>query len=441
MLEIHGASFRCCDGLSRRNFLKVGFLGLGGLTLADALRTKARAAEAGLSSKETAVVFLSLAGGPTHMDTYDLKPDAPVEYRGSFQPIATKVPGVQLCELLPRHAQVMDKLAVVRSLHHNSASHQPSSHLVQTGYYLRDAQNVDNECPSSGSLTARLRGSRRPGLPPYVAIPQATRYGRPAYLGKQFAPFEVGGDPNRPNFQVQNLDLTRGLSLERLESRRGLRAELDRFRAELDLSGTMDSLDSFAQQAYDLITGPKAREAFDLSKEDTRVRDRYGRHTFGQSALLARRLIEAGVTFVTVTMGGWDDHGAIKQGMERKLPPYDQAVAALVEDLYDRGLDKTVMLVAIGEFGRTPRVNASAGRDHWGNAMSALVAGGGLRMGQVIGSTDKKGERPADRPLRPEDVLATMYHVLAIDPNIEFTSDAGRPIKVLHSGTPIAELV
>ena len=436
-------------GVDRRHALKVGVLALGGLTLPELLRRRAQAAETSGSAagdpaagerRRTAVIFIELAGGPTHFETYDPKPDAPEEYRGPLGTVATAIRGERFSELMSEQAKIADKLAIVRSVTHTSSSHGTSAHLTQTGYYLRDPQRRENDMPCAGSITAKLRGANNGGLPAFVSIPQAMRFGGPAYLGKQFGPFRTESDPASENFQVNNLALTNGLDIERLDDRRSLLSAFDNQRRVLDTQGVTESIDQFTREAYDMVAGGKARAAFDIASEDPRTRERYGRNSSGQGMLLARRLVEAGVTFVTVRVGGWDDHTQIKSAMEKKGPDYDRGLAALVSDLHERGMDRDVMVVAMGEFGRTPRVNKSAGRDHWGSVMSVLIAGGGLRMGQVIGSSSEKGEVPQDRPYRPENVLATIYRHLGIDPGQSFLDFAGRPRYVLENRGVIQEL-
>ena len=448
MLTVFGNDGRrYCDGLSRRSFLKAGVLGAAGLALPDFLRWRAQAAASHRATRDTAVILIWLDGGPTHMDTYDLKLNAPAEYRGPMQPTRTNVPGIDICELMPRQARVMDKLAVVRSLHHSTGDHFAGAHWMLTGHLGSTAANLDPMWPSAGSITARLRGPNQPGLPAYVAVPIAASiglvpgYNGAAYLGTSYNPFQVGGDPNSPNFTVRNLELPGGVTMAQLEDRRVLLEQFDEMRRDLDRSGTMSSMDRFQQEAYEMVSGPAARAAFDISREDPRTRDRYGRHNWGQSALLARRLVEAGVTFVTVHMGGWDDHAQIGRMMQNKLPPYDRALASLVEDLSERGLYDRVAICVCGEFGRTPRVNNDAGRDHWGEAGFVVLGGGGLQTGLVVGSTNERGERPRERPVTPGDMLATLYHVLGIDTQHVFHDRSGRPHPVLSRGTPIAELV
>jgi uncharacterized protein (DUF1501 family) len=435
MLDVLGGRYATCDGASRRSFLRVGALGAFGLALPDLLRARAH----GASRKDAAVIQIFLGGGPTHIDTYDLKPNAPKEFRGEFKPIATTVPGLELCELFPQQAKLADKVAVIRSLHHTTSDHNVGSHWVMTGFSSAP-QAQRNERPSSGSIVARLRGANRPGIPSYVAIPNAPSFSQAAYLGPGYNPFALNGNPVN-DVKVRNLDLPGGLTLDRLDDRRYLLGKLDKINRQRDASGAMEGMDRFTAEAYEMITGPNARKAFDLSQEDPKARDRYGRTQVGQGCLLARRLVEAGVSFVTVSEGNWDHHGQVFQNCRRQLPPLDTAVAALVTDLYERGLADRVLLLVWGEFGRTPRVNGASGRDHWPGSMSALVSGGGLKMGQVVGATNSKAEYPTERALRPEDVLRTVYQVLDIDSRHAFLNDSGRPMPVLNQGEPIRELI
>ena len=449
MLRIFGRDFSCCDRVSRRNFLSAGTLALGGLTLADLLRLQASAGESGSGKPAkrhaASVIFIEMAGGPSHFETYDPKPDAPAEYRGPLRSIATSLPGVRFCESLPRQAKLAKRLAVIRSIHHDSSAHETSAHLTQTGYYLRDRQNRENEMPSAGSVTAMLHGPNRPGVPAYVAIPRVMRSGSAAYLGPGFNPFETIADPGKPKFEVNNLSLVKGMSLQRLDDRRHLLTALDRTRRDVDAlvdrKGHAAAVDQFSEQAFELVTGKRARQAFDIDREDPRSRDRYGRNSTGQSMLLARRLVEAGVSFVTVRVGGWDDHVDLAKKLRPRAADFDQAVAAILGDLYERGLERQVMLVAMGEFGRTPRFNKKKGRDHWGSVMSVMMAGGGLKVGQVVGASNRKGEVPAESPYRPENVLATVYRHLGIDTAQTFDDLAGRPRYVLEERGVIKELV
>lgn len=439
MIKVFGRNNTLCDGVSRRSFVAAGALGFGGLTLADYLRLQANEQSTQTSAK--AIVYVEQAGGPTHFETYDPKPDAPVEYRGPFRPIDTALPGVQFSELMVEQAKIADKIAVIRSMHHRSNSHDTSSHLTQTGYYKEGRNAGVNTFPSVGSLTAKLKGANEPGMPAYVSIPQAMRNGKASFVGQGFNPFVTGGDPNKSNFRVNNLGLVRGLSMERLEDRAALRQAFDGSRQMLDRDGLSDAMDEYSGRAYELVAGGRARRAFDIAAENDTVRTRYGRNTFGQGMLLARRLVEAGVTFVTVRIGSWDDHNKIDRRMKSKGPSFDRGVAALVEDLHERGMSQDVMVVAMGEFGRTPRVNRNAGRDHWGAAMSVLMAGGSASMGQIIGSSNRKGEVPASNPYRPENVLSTMYRHLGIDPATTILDHDGRPRYLLDTRDCISELV
>lgn len=446
MFELRGQSFASCDGVRRRNFLQVGFLGLGGMSLADLLRIRAQAADAGRSAQKTSVIFVELAGGPPQHETYDPKPEAPAEFRGMYGVARTNVPGVVFSDRMSHQARVMDKLAVVRSMHHDSGSHRTSSHLTQTGYYLRDRQNNENEMPCAGSIVSKIRGSNAPGIPAYVAVPRVTRFGDAAWLGHGFNAFATGGNPNDKDFRVRNLSLAGGLEVERVTDRRQLRRSLDQAKEIVDTRGVADSVDDFARQAFDIVAGDRAREAFDLTREQDAMRDRYGRSTTGQSMLLARRLVEAGATFVTIRAGGWDMHWDLDERMTRSGLPFDQGMAALVEDIYERGLDRDVLVVAMGEFGRTPRMNdgrgsGTPGRDHWGNLMSVALSGGGLKVGQVVGQSSPKGEVPVAAPYRPENVLAMVYRHLGIDPRRTFPDHSGRPRYLLEDRGLIHELI
>jgi hypothetical protein len=441
MLQVRGPGYRCCDGLSRRSFLRVGFLGLAGLTLADHLRLKAQAQEAGQSTPDTAVILLWLGGGPSHIDMYDLKPSAPTEFRGEFRPAATNVPGIQISEHLPLQTRLMDKISVVRSATHTNAGHGMGTHWMMTGYVPTIEIN-DNLNPSCGSIVARTRGANAPRMPAYVCLPNPPPSANAAYLGVAYNPFNPGNDPNNPGFEVRDLRLTPQVDTGRFRNRRELLRGLDNLRRDVDIQGTAEGYDRFYQDAFDIVTGEQCRNAFDIHHEEPRLRDRYGRDSWGQSTLLARRLVEAGVTYVTVNMGGWDTHSNNFESLRTNLlPRYDRAISALVEDLHERGLNRRVLVISYGEFGRTPRVNGTAGRDHWPGAMSVVFAGGGLRMGQMIGTTDARAEYPTSRAASPQDVLATMYHVLGINYRQEFHDAAQRPIAILNEGRPIEELL
>jgi hypothetical protein len=453
-----GRSTPYCDGFSRRSFLQIGLAGMGSASLAQLLAWKEASAAAGSPRKDTSVILLWLDGGPSHMDLYDLKPEAPPEYRGIWRPIRTNVPGIEISELFPLQAKIADKFSLIRSLHHDSGDHFTGGHWMLTGRGAGvSGGSTAGKYPSIGAMATRVLGARSTGMPAYVAIPYAMSIGlRPGYFGANFLgpqnnPFETEGDPNSDKFQVRNLSLSNQLTIERLNDRRSLVRHFDHLRRETDRSGTLDAVDRFDRLAYELVTGEKARQAFDLSREDPSTRERYGRHTWGQSALLARRLVEAGTTFVTCHFGGWDHHWNLKAGMENYLPKIDQLVSALLTDLDERGLLERVMVVMCGEFSRTPRMNdggnggppgsmGTPGRDHWGNAMFCFVAGGGIQGGRVVGATDRRGERPIERPLRPGDLHHTIFHVLGIDPHIHFPDHSGRPVPAIDHGAVIQEL-
>lgn len=429
-----------CDGLSRRNFIRVGSLAFGGLSLAGLCARAAQGGEPPVRKK--AVIQIWLAGGPSHIDMYDLKPSAPTEYRGEFRPIATNVEGLEISEHLPLQAQVMDKLAIVRSAWHTNAGHGMGSQWMLTGWQPTIEVN-NNIYPACGSVVARMKGANDPELPAYVNLPNSLGLGKAAYLGASYNPFAPESDPNHDGFQVRNLKLPGRVDLTRLSNRRSLLGQLDTLRRDLDTRRDMQELDRFYAQGLEMVTSDKALRAFDIRAEEAPLRERYGRNDLGQSCLLARRLVEAGVSYVTIQAGGgWDTHGDnFKQLKDHLLPKFDRAVAALVSDLAQRGLLHDVLVMAFGEFGRTPRINPGAGRDHWPGAMSILFAGGGLRLGQAIGETDSKAEYPISKPYTPGDVLSTMYHVLGIDHHHVFYDQAQRPLPVLPEGNPIPELV
>lgn len=453
-----------CDGLRRRSFLQLGLAGLGTLGLGDLLRARALAAEAPTTPaalqprKDTSLILIWLDGGPSHMDTYDPKPNAPAEYRGIWSHIPTNVPGIDITELFPLQAQIAHQYSIVRSLHHDSGDHFTGGHWMLTGRGGVSGAQTGQQSPFFGSYAAKVLGPRQPGMPAFVSVPYASSIGlRPGYfggnhLGVEQNPFETDGDPNSDSFQVKNLGLTAGLTVERLGDRRSLTACLDRVRREADRSGLMNAMDRFDQQAFDFVSGSAARKAFDIQSESAELRERYGRSSWGQSVLLARRLVEAGSTIVTCHFGGWDHHWDLKAGMENYLPKVDRAVHALLTDLSERGLLERVLVMVCGEFSRTPRMNdggnggpplsqGTPGRDHWGNAMSVLLAGGGIRGGQVVGATNRLGEHPSERPLRPGDLHHTLFQVLGLDPNIAFNNHAGRPIPAIDHGEVIGELL
>lgn len=428
--------------VTRRTLLRVGSLALGGLTLADLLRSRASAGNTAAQLRETAVIQIFMGGGPSHIDLYDMKPDAPAEIRGEFRPISTSIPGIQVCEHLPHLARAIKHVAIVRSVSHATASHLPASHWMMTGYQPSSA-TTSNINPSLGAVVGRTRGPNVAGMPAYVSVPRRQLLGASAYLGPAYNPFTPESDPNSEKFAVQNLNFPLGMNVERLQDRQSLLRQFDRMRADVDTRGQFTGLDKFSHEALEIISSRRAQNAFDLNREDSKTRDRYGRTSAGQGCLLARRLVEAGVTFVTVLSGGeWDTHVDNFATLKNKsLPPVDRAIATLVSDLAERGLDRRVMVLITGEFGRTPTINPQAGRDHWPGAFSVLFAGGGLKVGQVIGATDNRAAYPVTRPYTPGDVLSTVYNFLDIDTSQEFVDRSGRPIRILPEGQPIAELI
>ena len=453
---------RCSGPVNRRSFLEAGSLALGGLGLADLLRLRAEAKEAAQPVRDTSVILIWLQGGPSHMETYDMKPDAPAEYRGECQSIPTVAPGIRICEHLPLHAKVADRFTLVRSIAHGFANHAGGAGRFLSGYNpMRPLDPLAQFACLGPVVSKMLEGSRDPAVPRYVANARNVYGGGSASLGPAYLPFVVGGDPNAPNFKVNNLSLAPKIK-DRIGDRRALLTAFDGLRRQVDSSGLMDSMDKFNREAVNLLTSQKARKAFDISKEDPKLRAKYGRHKWGQRALLARRIVESGTAFVTMQMqnpsipgaiGNWDIHavnGHLFQDARARLPVFDRAVAALVEDIYDRGLDKKVMLIVAGEFGRTPRINpqkgtsskvVQPGRDHYPGAMSVLVAGGGMQTGQVVGSTTAKGVQPKDRKLDPNDLLATVYRHLGIDHQKMVPDNSGRPVPLIPYGEAIRELL
>jgi len=440
MLDVITDIFRPRQGVTRRNLLRAGFLGLGGLTLPDYLRLRAQAGTPGSSQKS--VILLWQQGGPSHLETYDLKPEAPEGWRGPFVPIKTNVPGMEVCELLPQHAQIADKFTLIRSCTHTHAGHNEGTSMVMSGYGEWDENKHESIRPEIGATIMRVMDKCRDGMP--VAMGMGARhYGYVASTATGY-----WSDVYRPPTVDRGIrDVAPIIDGTRLDDRRSLLTGLDQLRRDADSSGMLESLDEYNRQAFEVISGGKARVAFDLELEAPQTRARYG-EGWGQQALLARRLVEAGVSFVTVGVPGgkevynWDDHavnGDLPTAMRERLPGYDQAVTALIEDVFERGLDQQVMILVMGEFGRTPQFRQQIGtrskvmqwgRDHWPGAMSILVSGGGKQMGQVIGKTTAKGEYPIEAPLSPIDVQATIYDHLGIDLLTHFPDNAGRPMPI-----------
>ncbi len=429
------ALHRTCDGVRRRDFLKVGVAGGSALTLANFL-SLAHAGEV-KSGKAKSAIFINLNGGPSHMDTFDLKPDAPDEYRGEFKPIDTNVPGIRICEHLPNLARCADKFCIIRGVTHTLGAHQLGTAYVNTGN--RPLPSL--EFPGYGAVVTKERPGD-PELPAFVAIPQSQQ--RPGFLGVKYAPLNTGSTPTigQP-FQVRGMSLSGGLTVSDVEKRSNLLSKLDTTFASVEKdSQLLEGLDKFSHQAHALITSRKTREAFDISKESPSFTEMFGESSFGASALLAVRLIESGVRFVTLSNGGWDTHrdnwNRLKSGL---LPSLDQALSALLIGLEERGLLESTVVYVTGEFGRTPKINKERnGRDHYPRNMFMLMAGGGVRGGQVIGTSDDKGTLPADEGRSPDDVAASFYHALGIDHTREYHTTTGRPVMIVRDGTVIPEL-
>jgi uncharacterized protein (DUF1501 family) len=436
MIELFTGWTKDCEGFSRREFMKIGAVSVLGLTLPDLLRARAASADSG---REISCILLWMSGGPSHLDTFDPKPEAPQEIRGEFKAIATNVPGIQLTEHLPKLAKQMDKFTILRSVTSPDGSHESATSYLLSGYRFTPALDY----PAFGSVYAREKGFRN-GMPPYALLGGLPfGYGGAGYMGAEYNPFSVGGDPASKNFSVRDVALPKDVDGARVDRRRAMLASLDLFQRKVETrAASIKTMDSFYEKAYSLVTSPVAKQAFDLTKEPVKLRDAYGRNTFGQSCLLARRMVEAGVRFVTVHRGGWDTHTdnfkALKQD---RLPELDQGYAALLEDLAQRGMLDSTLVVWMGEFGRTPKVNASAGRDHWPYAMSVCLGGGGIKRGMAIGETNERAEVPKDRPIKVEDVAATIYHALGVPLDHTYVSAQNRPVKVNDGGEVIPEIV
>jgi hypothetical protein len=420
----------------------LGFLGLG---LDHWLRLRAQAETTGSRpARVKRCILIWQAGGPSHLDTFDPKPDGPVDVRGEFKPIATSVPGLQISEVLPNLARVINRGTLIRSLTSPEADHDRASHHKLTGYRPSPALVY----PGFGSVVAKIRGAGDDQqLPPYVAVPDSPIFGSSGYLTPAYDPFQVSGDPSQPGFRVRNMTPPDQLTLDRLNRRRGMVKTLDHFSRDVPATSLTTSRDRFSDQAYALLTSGAAQKAFRISDEPAEVRDKYGRTPAGQACLLARRLIEAGVSFVTVNDRGtgplgWDTHAQNFTTIKNTLaPPIDQGLAALVEDLAERGLLHDTLVLMMGEFGRTPKINPNAGRDHHGRAASVLLFGAGIPAGHVIGKTDRTGDSPTDRPVTPSDLACVLFRKLGIDPDRKFDAPDGRPIRLVDAANPPAELV
>jgi uncharacterized protein (DUF1501 family) len=439
---------RYCDGIRRRDVLRLGVAGTVGasITLPQMLRAAdGRGAGRGARS-DVSLIILFLEGGLSTIDTLDMKPNAPPEFRGEFDPIATNVPGVEVCEHLPGLARTADPFTLVRHFTHGNSSHGHADHYMLTGYHPRPGFNAslkpNNEHPAHGSVIARELGPRGP-VPPYVCLPKMHNSAGPAFLGSSAAPFVVDADPNSPNFEVADLAPPLAVDASRLADRRELLATVDRYRksAEVQANADAGAVSAFRDKAFDLMTSKETKDAFDIAREPEKLRDAYGRHSLGQSCLMARRLVEAGVRCVTIDHTNWDTHYNNFHVLKHDLLPHlDTGLPALLGDLSDRGMLETTLVVVMGEFGRTPRVNKDAGRDHWGPANTILMAGGGVVGGLCLGATNARGEKPEGESVGPEDLAATIFRCVGIDGTKEFRTPEGRPVKAINDGRPIAGL-
>ncbi|MSR53143.1 MAG: DUF1501 domain-containing protein [Gemmataceae bacterium] len=435
-----------CDGQTRRDFLRVGSAGLFGMGLglpqmlaADRLKSP--------GTKDVSLIFVFLHGGLSTIDTFDLKPEAPAEFRGEFNPIATNLPGYKVCEHLPHVAQVMDHLSVIRSFRHHNSDHGPADHYMLTGYFptagFNPSLNPNNQRPSHGSIIAKKLGPRG-SVPPYVCLPKVHASFGSAYLGAASAPFGIDADPNAPDFSVPDILPPMNVAADRLDNRKGLLEGLDRFqKTEEARSNThAETVGVFQKKAFELMTSPEAKKAFDIAAEPEKLRAAYGRHSLGQSCLMARRLVEAGVRCVTIDHSNWDTHDSNFNSLKKTLlPQLDTAMSMLFKDLAERGLLDSTLVVFTGEFGRTPRINKNAGRDHWGPGFSVMLGGGGVKGGRILGTTDARAEKPATDPYGPEDLCATMYNLMGINPKDEFHSPDGRPLAIVNGGKIIDDLL
>jgi Protein of unknown function (DUF1501) len=425
--------------LNRRGFLTVGSMGMG-LSLGDFFRLRARSelkTYAPIKAKADSVIHIFLPGGIAHQETFDPKPFAPVEYRGELNSIATKIDGEKFSETLPKTAQIADKLCVIRSMTHGEAAHERGTHNMFTGYRPSPALQY----PSLGSVVSHEYGPRN-NLPPYVCVPsQPNVYAGTGYLSSAFSPFSLGSDPADGGFRVQDLALPNGIDESRFATRRHVLDAVNDYFAHKEKGDNLDAMDTFYQRAYSLISSPKAREAFNIAAEPAAIRDEYGRNPAGQRMLMARRLVAAGVRMVTLQFGGWDMHTGIANGMRTAMPPFDQAYATLIRDLDRNGLlDRTLVMVS-SEFGRTPKINKDAGRDHWPKVFSVVLAGGGVKKGFVFGASNATATEPERDPIGPEDLATTIYHQIGIVADKELMAPGNRPIEIVDGGKVRTELL
>jgi uncharacterized protein (DUF1501 family) len=434
-----------CDGITRRDAIRVGTAAMFGSAIG--LPRVLRATDASRPGRDVSLIFVFLHGGQSHLDTFDLKPEAPAEFRGEFTPAKTKIPGLLICDLLPKVAKEVDRFSLVRSFRHHNSDHGPADHYILTGYFptagFNPSLSPNNQKPCVGSVVSKKLGPKG-SVPAYVALPKFHPSGGPAYLGANHAPFVIDADPSAPNFSVPDLVPPPAIASDRLDDRKKLLEQVDRFHksAEQKANAAAGAVGAFRDKAFDLMTSQQAKKAFDIHAEADKLRDEYGRHSLGQSCLMARRLVEAGVRCVTIDHSNWDTHdGNFAVLKNSLLPAYDCASSTLFRDLSDRGMLDSTLVVVTGEFGRTPRINKNAGRDHWGPAFTVLLGGGGIKGGVVVGKTDARAEKPASDPYGPEDLFATIYTLMGIDPKDELHTADGRPVALVNNGKVIAELV
>jgi len=447
-------SAKFCDGVARRDMLRIGAAGLFGvpLSLPAMLAGPCSAAEsagepAAKPKTDVSVILLFLKGGLSTIDTFDLKPNAPAEFRGEFNPIDTNVPGMRIGEHLPRVAQQMDKFSLIRSFAHRNSDHGPADHYMLTGYHpvagFNPNLHPNNQRPAHGSIIGHKLGPRG-SVPPYVCLPRMHASAGPAYLGSSAAPFVVEADPNDPNFVVPDLAPPFEVEASRLNSRRDLLSRIDKYQrgTEIQANRTAGAVNTFQRKAFELMTSSATKAAFDIHQEPDKLRDEYGRHSLGQSCLMARRLVEAGVRCVMIDHTNWDTHyGNFSSLKNDLLPLLDAGMSTLFRDLSDRGLLGKTMVVVTGEFGRTPRINKDAGRDHWGPSLTVMLGGGGIRGGLVVGKSDARAEKPDGPSHGPEDLAATIYHLLGVNPKEEFYTPEGRPVPIVNGGKVITDLL
>ena len=406
---------------SRRDFLQVGALGTLGLTLGDALKLQAAESYPHPKAKALSVIQIYLPGGCAHQETWDPKYDAPIEYRGPLSAVKTKT-GEYFSQYMRESAKIADKITVVRSMTHGEAAHERGTHNMMTGNRPSPALVY----PSLGSVVSKIQGPRK-NLPPYVIIPNQTRNSGTGYLGSAYGPFALGSDPASSSFQVRDLKLPSGVDDKRFAKRRNMRSIVDSHFSSLEKADVLDGMDSFYQRAYSMISSPEARAAFDINKEPGKLRDAYGRNSAGQRMLLARRLVEAGVRYVTLTYGSWDMHDGIQRRVESQVPNFDRAYARLISDLDERGLLDSTLVLVTSEFGRTPKINRTAGRDHWPKVFSVAMAGGGMKRGYIHGSSDPTGAEPEENPFTVQNYASTVFHLMGINPETRLMSPGDRP--------------